>query len=89
MVMDVDTSLKILVIILSSTLALFLILAIILTIKLIQVANHLKVLVVKAEALTEKAGHIGELFQKSAAPMAIGRLLANIHEAVFSKKGKR
>lgn len=88
--MDVDTSLKILVIILSATLAVFLILSIVLVIKIIQIVNRIKVIIEKADALTNKAGEIADFFKNTTGPVAIGKMLANIHHSVFGKgkKGK-
>lgn len=86
--MDVDTSLKILVIILSSTLAVFLILAIVLTVKIIKLVNHLEDLAQKAQAVAHKAEAIGDIFKSGSSAVAFGKLFANIHQAVFNRKGK-
>lgn len=83
--MDTNTSLEILVIILSATLALFLILGIVLIIKLIQIASGLKRITVKAEEVVDKAEAVTELFEKTAAPIAIGRLLSNITDMIGRK----
>ncbi len=81
-----------LVVILSGTLALFLVLGIVATIKLIQVLNHLKSITEKAEHIATTAENIGEMFRYTAGPAAIGRLLSNIAESVFKrhndKRGK-
>ncbi|MDB5164076.1 MAG: hypothetical protein JWS12_694 [Candidatus Saccharibacteria bacterium] len=86
--MDANTSLKILVIVLSAVLALFLILSIVVVIRVIQLVNALKRIVEKAERLTNKAEDVADFFRSSATPVAIGRLLANIHETVFKRKSK-
>lgn len=72
----------ILVVILASFLAIFLLLAIIATVKIIQVLNHLK-------HISEKAEAVGEFISHAAAPVAIGNLIANISEIVFKKKSKK
>lgn len=86
--MDTDTALKVLVIILSTTLAVFLVLGIILLVKLIQVAKHLNNITAKAEEIADKAEAVTEFFGRSAAPLAIGKLLGSIADAV-NRKGKR
>jgi len=88
--MNVDMSLKILVIILSTTLAIFLIASIVLVVKLIQVAKHLNNITAKAEEIADKAEAVSEFFGRSAAPLAIGKLLGSIAEAVGrnNKRGK-
>lgn len=78
---------KILVIILSATLAIFLVLAIVLVVKLIQVANAIKHITTKAEEIVDKAEEVTEMFQKTAAPIAVGRFLSNISD-LLSRKGK-
>lgn len=84
---------QILVIILSSFLALFLLLAIIVTYKLAQVLSALKRITEKAEHIADQAESLSDIFVKSSGPIAVGRLLTHIAEAVFnkskSKKGKK
>lgn len=86
-----NTTEQILVIILASTLAIFLILAIVATIKVIQILNHLKVITEKAEQLVDKAEAVGEFFQKTAGPVALGKLISNIVGSVLhhDKQHKR
>ena len=81
-----------LVIFLSSALAVFLLLAIIATIKIIQILNHLKAISEKAEHIADSAESIGEFFKHGAQSMSIAKLLSNVHETVFNKskrKGKK
>lgn len=75
-------------VILASALAVFLILAIIATVKVIQILNHLKTISEKAEKLATTAESVGEFFKYTAGPAAIGKLLSNISEAVFSRHNK-
>ena len=79
---------QILVIFLASFLALFLLLGIIALVKLIQVLNHLKRISETAEKLATKAENLSELFTYTAAPAAIGRLVASIGDVVFRHKKK-
>lgn len=78
-------SLQILVIILSACLAVFLLLAIFATVKIIQILNHLRAISEKAEHIADSAESIGEFFKHGAQGMSIAKLLGNIHEAVFKK----
>jgi len=79
---------QVLVVILSSFLALFLLLGILALVKVIQILNHLKSISQKAEKLADTAESIGEFFRDTAGPTAIAKLLANITEAVFNKHNK-
>lgn len=81
---------RILVVILSSALAVFLLLATIATVKIIQVLNHLKNISEKAEKLANTAETVSEFFKYTAGPAALGKLVSNISEAVFKhhKKSK-
>lgn len=82
MAMDTETSLTILVTILSITLAIFLVVAIVATVKIIQILNQLKKIVDKAEA-------VGDFFRRTAGAAAFGKLIANITEAVRNRKRGR
>ena len=80
-----NTSEQILVIILSSMLAIFLIVSIVAGIKVVQILNDMKRIVQKAESIADKAEAVGEFFQASAGPAAIGKLLANIFHSHKTK----
>lgn len=77
-----------LVIILASFLALFLLLAIIIAVKVIQVLNHLKNISEKAEKLASTAGNIGDFFKYTAGPAALAKLIANVTDVFNHKKSK-
>ncbi len=79
---------RILVVILSSALAVFLLLSIVAVILVIKILNHVKKAAEKAEHIADQAGAVTEFFQKAAGPVAIGRFLANIAEAAFQKRSK-
>lgn len=80
---------EILVVVLASFLALFLFLAIVATIKIIQVMNHLNRIGERAEVIADKAETAANFISKAAGPAMIGNLLANIADAVSSKKSKK
>lgn len=79
---------NILVIFLSSFLALFLVLSCIALFLAIKILNHLKTISEKAENIVNTAEHVGQIFKFTAGPAAIAKLLANISEHVFSKQSK-
>lgn len=74
---------QILLIILAASLAVFIILAVIATYKVIQVLNHLKIISEKAEKLANTAENVGDFFKYTAGPAAIAKLIANISSIVF------
>jgi hypothetical protein len=86
--MNITTTEQILLIVLASFLALFLVLGCVVLIKVIQVLNHIKSITDKAEKLADTAEHVGEFFKYSAGPAAIVKLVTSIHEQVFKKKGR-
>lgn len=77
---------QVLVVILAGALAVFLVLAIVIAVKIIQVLNALKRISQKAEEIADQAESIGEIFQKTAGPLAIGRLFAHLANTVFQHK---
>ena len=80
---------EILVIILSVTLAVFLVLAIILTSVLIKLAKQMRNITAKAEVVMDDVEAVSGFFRKTAAPVAIGNLLSNIVSTLTDrKKGK-
>ncbi len=83
--MTTETSLTILVIILSVTLAVALILAIVLLVKLVQIAKILKRITLKAEDIADKAEAAAEFFEKGASTLSLTRLIANITDMVSRK----
>ncbi|MGD0284191.1 MAG: hypothetical protein ABSB12_01150 [Candidatus Saccharimonadales bacterium] len=77
-----NTTLEVLIIIVSTTLSVFLIVAILLTIKLIQVTQSLKRIAMKAEKIADSADAIGTFFRRTASPIALGKFITNIMDAV-------
>ena len=80
-----NDAVEILVIFISVTLGIFLFLAIIVAVKIIQILNHLKTISEKAEQIADSAESIGEFFKHGAQSMSIVKLLHNVHETVFKK----
>jgi hypothetical protein len=83
--MDMETSLQILVIIISLMLGGFLIVSIVALVKIIKLLRVLKNIADKAEVIADKANSITEVMQKTAGPVAIGRFFTHLSETVFHK----
>lgn len=79
---------RVLIIILASTLSVFLLLAIVAIIKIIQILNHLKTITEKAQQLVDTAENIGQFFKHSTGAAALGNLVANITDSIRSRNKK-
>lgn len=79
---------QILLTILSGALALFLIVGIVASVKVVQILDHIKKLTEKAEAIADKAEAVSEFFQASAGPAGIAKLISNIVSSVKHKNSK-
>jgi predicted PurR-regulated permease PerM len=87
--MDTDSTwFAALVIVLSVFLAIFLIVTILLIVKLIQIIKTVKRITDQAEQVADRAEHISAFFEKTATPVAIMKLIANVTDTV-SKKARR
>lgn len=82
-------SFDILVIILSSALAVFLLVGIIFVVMLIKLVNQLRIISKKAEEIVDDVEAVSGFFRKTAGPVAVTNLLSNIVSKVaeFKKKG--
>lgn len=83
-----NTAEQIIMIILSTTLFIFLLLSIFLLVKSVQLINQMKRVADKAEELADNVEHAAIMFQKAAGPLAIFKALANMADFVKTKKGK-
>jgi type IV secretory pathway component VirB8 len=86
--MTVDQSFQFLVIILSATLAVALVLAIVALIKTIQILKVVKQIVQKADDIADKAENVAEFISQSTGPLAIARAIGNIADAFKRNKRK-
>ena len=87
--MDTDSTwFAVLVIILSTFLAIMLLLCIILLVKIIQITKQVKRIVDQAEMVADRAEHISAFFERTATPVAILKLVSNISDT-FSRKVKK
>jgi len=82
---------EILVIILSITLAIFMVLAIILTFNFIKISQTVRSIVNKADSVMDDVESAAEFFKKTSVPIGITSLVANIVSKVTgeNKKGKK
>ena len=75
-----------LVIILSVTLTIFLIVGIVLLSLLIKLTKKLREIADTAQTVVENVESASETLKKSAGPLAAGKFLINIADAVFNKR---
>lgn len=82
---------QILVIILSITLAIFLVLAIILTYSFIKISQTVRSIVSKADSVMDDVESVADFFKKTSVPLGVTSLVANIVSKITgdNKKGKK
>lgn len=73
-----ETATQVLVIIVSATLTIFLILAIVVAILAIKVLRSFKRFAEKAELIAQKAESLSSFFEQASGKLFIGKLLANL-----------
>jgi hypothetical protein len=86
--MELSTAQQILVIFLSTALAIFLVLAIVIAVMAIKLLGTLRMIADKAEHLVESAEAVGNVFKKAANPMGVFRFLHGIMDTMRDKQGK-
>lgn len=77
-----------LLIILSASLAVFLVLAIIIAVKILQILKHVRNVVDKAESIAENAKAVSDFFQTTSGPAAVVKLVSNIFNSQVKNKSK-
>lgn len=85
-----NTTEKVIMIILAAALALFLILAIVSIVLVIRVLKSVNRVTAKAEKFIDSAENVGQVFKQTAEQMTFIRLIRNVAELVgkHSKKGE-
>jgi len=84
-----ETAAYLLLIIVSATLSVFLIAAIIALVRVNQILGDMRRIAAKAEKIADKAEAVGEFFQKTAGPAAVAKLVSNVVESFSnSRHGK-
>jgi len=86
MFMDLSTAQQILVVVLSSMLALFLILGIVAVVCIIRLVQTLRMIAGKAEHLVQSAEAVGDAFKRAAGPLGVFRFVRNIADMVSQHK---
>jgi len=86
--MDLSTTQEVLLIILSSALAIFLILAIAVVVTALLILKKVKLIIGKAEHIIESAETAANIFKKTATPVGIFHVIQNIVSTV-SNSNKR
>lgn len=81
-----DTSQEVLVVILSSALAILLILAIVVAVLAIKLLQAIKRISEKAEHIVENVEHVGDTFKNAAGPLALVKVISNIVRMVSKSK---
>lgn len=81
-----DTATHVLVVILSTFLALFILLSIIVTIQAIRLLTTIQRIAHKAETVIESAENVGTIFKNAAGPLAIMKVIYNMTRVVKGKK---
>lgn len=80
---------EVLVVFLSTALAVFLLLSIILLIILIRIAIRIKRISDKAELISEKAERVADFVSRAATPLAIGRFFAAFKDIFSGQNNKQ
>lgn len=80
-----DTATHVLVVILSSFLALFILLGIIVAIQVIRLLTMIQRIAQKAESVIESAESVGAIFKNAAGPLAILKVITNMVRVVKGK----
>jgi hypothetical protein len=81
-----NTAFDILVIILSTFLAVFLILAIVATVAIIKLVRSVNRVVAKGEHMITSAEHAADIFKNAAVPLSTVRVVTNIIETLTKHK---
>jgi hypothetical protein len=84
-----DTSFQILVIILSTALAVLLVLAIVIAVMTIKLMQQIRRISDKAEHVIQNAEQAAQAFKSATGSMAIFKLVKNITSMVSKSKGKK
>lgn len=84
--MELSTTQQVLVIFLSTALAIFLVLAIVIAAMIIRLLKTLRLIAGKAEHLVESAEAVGQVFKTAAGPLGIFRFLHGVMDTVRSKQ---
>lgn len=85
--MEINEAASWLVIILSVTLTIFLIIAIILFVWAIRLAKNLNNVALKTQEIVDNVETASEVLKKAAGPLAAGKFIMNIADLIKNRKG--
>lgn len=77
------------VVFLSTFLAIFLFISIVVLLKLNKILGHISSITAKAESIADQAGNVASFFNKTASSVALGKLLANVVNVASMPKEKK
>jgi hypothetical protein len=80
-----DTATHILVIFLSTFLAIFLLLSILVLIQVMRLLAMIQHIAEKAESVIQSAESVGQIFKNTAGPLAVVKVVSNLVKAVKNK----
>ncbi|MCA9329013.1 hypothetical protein KDA11_00025 [Candidatus Saccharibacteria bacterium] len=86
--MDLTTAQQVILVILSSFLAIFLLLGIVTSIVIIGIMRHIKKIINKAEHIADNAESVTNFFKQSAGPVALAKLISNLVHSYRESKNK-
>ena len=78
--MELSTAQQIILIILASALAIFLILSVAIAVMVVRLIKTIRTIVEKAERVVESAEAVGDVFKRAAGPMSILRFIQGVME---------
>lgn len=81
-----DTAEQILVIFLSTALAIFLVLAIAIAVMVMRLVANLRMIAQKAESIVDSAESVAEMFKKASGPLTVMHFIRGIARAVADKQ---
>lgn len=84
--MDLSTAQQILVIVLASALAIFLVLSIVAAVFIIRLIQTLRLIADKAEKVVESAEAVGDVFKRAAGPLGVFKFLRHVVDMVGQHK---
>ena len=84
--MDLSTTQQVLLVILGSALAVFVVLAIVVTVLVIRLLVTVRLITAKAERLIESAEAVGQVFKKASGPVGIFNVLKGAFDMVQQHK---
>lgn len=87
--MDLSTTQQVLLVILASALAIFIVLAIVIAVMVIRLLMTIKLITAKAEQLIASAESVAQVFKNASGPMAIFKVIRSVADMVQNKRSNK